>query len=281
FQVVGHGIPTRIHDRIYQDAEKLWALPTAEKEKLCDPHGHPFRGWRRFVDPQGEILQERLYINRFDGPIHAHALGVPTKFLSHFSPNIWPHNILGMIEAIVECFDAYRNLSDRLMTIFCSALGLPIGTFASLCGNDASYLALQTYPGLSTLPPGSPAMREHTDSGTLTILHQRGQYAGLQVLLRNGTWETIRVSDDALIIFVGDMMMRLTNGRWRAIPHRAVQGKTGQHRTSLTLFHTPPVDTVIRPVPSLVEKDGPLYEPTTVFAFDREYQQTYSTDRRF
>ncbi|MDE1818294.1 MAG: isopenicillin N synthase family oxygenase [Thaumarchaeota archaeon] len=277
FQVIGHGIPRTVYDRVYDAAEGLWALPIAEKEKLRDPHEHPFRGWRRFLDPKGETLQERWYVNRFDGPLHAHALGVPTQFSSYFSPNIWPHNAPDLVEATVECFDAYRHLAERMMIMFCSALNLPIGTFEPLCGNDASYLAMQAYPGLSKLPPGSPAMREHTDSGTLTILHQRGQYAGLQVRLRNGEWETIQVSDEALIIFVGDMMTRLTNDRWRAVPHRAIQGEIGQRRASLTLFYTPPVDAIIRPLASFIEEGGPLYEPTTVFAFDREYQHTYST----
>jgi isopenicillin N synthase-like dioxygenase len=52
----------------------------------------------------------------------------------------------------------------------------------------------------------------HTDYGALTILN--AQQAGLQVLVNNSEWYAVPVVPNALIINLGDLMQRWTNGTY-------------------------------------------------------------------
>jgi isopenicillin N synthase-like dioxygenase len=212
-------------------------------------------------------LQEKWEMNNFDSPADARERGVPEQYLDRFSTNLWPTQLPHFVDAVTACFAAGRALGDRVMGLFAVALGLDEDFFAAGCVNDSSYFAVNNYPGLSTEPSGDVALFEHSDSGTLTLLHQRGNYEGLQVGLRSGERFSVPVIDDAVIVNIGDLMARWTNDRWLATRHRVLLGETGQHRTSITTFHTPSLDTIVSPLPTCIDAGTP-YEPISVYDWE-------------
>ena len=96
-------------------------------------------------------------------------------------------------------------------------------------------------------PPSVPTaddwgVGEHTDYGLLTLLGQDGN-AGLQVRTAGG-WVDVPPDPDTFVCNIGDMLERLTQGRYRSTPHR-VRNTSGAERLSYPFFLDPSWDAVI------------------------------------
>ncbi|MEU9367092.1 2OG-Fe(II) oxygenase family protein [Streptomyces avermitilis] len=63
---------------------------------------------------------------------------------------------------------------------------------------------------------------EHADSSAITVLHQEGDYAGLQGRRPDGTWSPVPIRPDALQVFTGILLTNWTEGRLRPGRHRVV-----------------------------------------------------------
>jgi isopenicillin N synthase-like dioxygenase len=89
---------------------------------------------------------------------------------------------------------------------------------------------------------------EHTDYGLLTLLLQ-DDVGGLQVRSATG-WIDVPADPDALVCNVGDMLERMTGGRYRSTPHRARNAGT-RGRVSFPFFFDPGWDAEVVPVPDV------------------------------
>jgi isopenicillin N synthase-like dioxygenase len=103
----------------------------------------------------------------------------------------------------------------------------------------------------------------HTDYGLLTLL-QQDAVGGLQVLNRE-RWLDVRPLADSLVCNVGDMLERLTNGRYLSALHRA-KNLSARERLSMVLFLDPAFDAKLEPLPGVVR--GSI-EPHTNVRWDR------------
>jgi isopenicillin N synthase-like dioxygenase len=272
-QVIKHGVDLSMVDRTYTAKNALIDLPDDDKRAMIS-ETHPFRGWKRVLDPAGVNIQERFQVCNFDDGVAAAQAGVDAEWLDYFHPNIWP-SIAGFRTDVRGWFDVTRELGCRLMSLFADALDLESDFFDSRFQWDVTCFAMNVYPGLATSPsPAEPrvVLPAHADSGTLTILHQRGDYAGLQVQTATGEWLTVPVIEDAFVINVGELMVRWTNDRWIGTRHRVVAPpESGMARTSLTTFYLPSVDTQIAPLPTCVGSGAPHYAPVTAYEWERAY----------
>ena len=111
------------------------------------------------------------------------------------------------------------------------------------------------YPG-RPVPTGVPAehgVGEHTDYGLITLLRQ-DDVGGLQVRTSSG-WIDAQPLPGSFVCNVGDMLDRMTGGRYRSVPHRVCLNHSGRDRLSLPLFFDPSFDAHIVPVGSPVDDD--------------------------
>jgi isopenicillin N synthase-like dioxygenase len=86
---------------------------------------------------------------------------------------------------------------------------------------------------------------EHTDYGLLTILKQ-DDTGGLQVKSRAG-WMAAPPIAGTFLCNIGDMLDRMTGGRYRSTPHR-VQNVTRRDRLSFPFFFDPNFNAEIKPI---------------------------------
>jgi isopenicillin N synthase-like dioxygenase len=91
------------------------------------------------------------------------------------------------------------------------------------------------YP-LAGAPSDSWGVGEHTDYGLLTILKQDGN-GGLQVKSPSG-WLDAAPIPGSFVCNLGDMLDRLTGGRYRSTPHRVLPSTRGD-RLSWPFFFDP------------------------------------------
>ncbi|CAJ65123.1 MULTISPECIES: isopenicillin N synthase family dioxygenase [Frankia] len=296
FQVVGHGVPAAVIDSAYAAVARFLAWPTEEKARL--EHPHPFRGWSSHRRVGCDTDMQRFQACAVPSAAEAAALGVEERYLDYFQLCPWPDDV-AFQEAFSAHFAAVRAVGRTLMSYFAVTLGLPSDYFAPALRHDVSDMAANHYHRADPADPADPTdptgpadpiaadahpveaadldtidivLPEHADSGMLTLLHQRGDYDGLQVRLLDGEVLTVPVRDDALVVNVGLLMSRWTNDQFLATRHRvAVPPRPGMTRTSLTTFCYPAVDTVIEPLATCVGADGPHYGPVTPYGWEAQY----------
>ena len=282
-QVVGHGIPAAPINAVYDATARLHALPEAVKQTYMS-QGHPYRGFHMNRDSRGRIRQERFLVSRFDDRADAIAGGVPAELSDFFYPNIWP-DIDGFRDAASELFTITNALAGRLMTLVAVALGLDASWFDPMLEPNASTFAINHYPPREEeVGTDEPPLlfAEHADGNTLTILHQRGTYTGLQVqpLGEPGTWIGVPVVDNAFVINVGELMTRWTNDHWPSTRHRVLPAEgPDDSRTTVTTFHMPALDAVVAPLEVCGGKDNPHYGPVTPYEWERDFMARTSKRR--
>jgi isopenicillin N synthase-like dioxygenase len=111
------------------------------------------------------------------------------------------------------------------------------------------------------LPTGA-----HTDYGAITLLATDG-VPGLETRTGNEDWIAVIAPEGSLVVNLGDMLARWTNGRYASTPHRAVGGNRAE-RYSIPLFVNPDPDTIVECIPSCVTAQRPCrYEPITATEF--------------
>ena len=200
---------------------------------------------------------------------------VPADHLAFFHPATSVEDLTGEGKpAWVPYFEQSRALGSKILSLFALAVDLPADYFAADFALDASNFTVNEYPARGTVREGGPQIigRTHTDSGTLTVLHQRGDYEGLEVQLLDDTWIRVPVDESKLIINIGDLMARWSNDRWRSTPHRVIDGEAPDaSRKSLVTFYSPSMETVIAPLPTCVGEEGSLYEPISAFEWEAKF----------
>jgi isopenicillin N synthase-like dioxygenase len=269
FQIVGHGVDPRLYHDYYRAAESVWATTREQEAALASPH--PFRGLYRKRDDNGNILVDRFQNNHFEGEADARAAGVPEQYLDWFMPNLWPAESDDLKKSYNALFDATRGLGRIMMSLFAVALDVDVDDMMSKFANDVSYLAVHSYPGAPGDTPGSWRVPEHTDSGLLSMLHQYGDYEGLELRMASGEHLTVPVIDDALVLNIGDLMARWTNDQWLATPHAVIAGTPDQSRVSVATHYLPDVDAVVAPFASCVVGADTVYEPVTPYSWEKKY----------
>ena len=277
FQIIGHGVPQRLLDDTYAAMHALTSLPVRDKEALLANTRHPFRGVHLNRDKAGAIRHERFMAGRFEGAQEAVANGVDAELADYFHDNWWPE-VAGFREAVTACFAETQKLAATMMQLFAMALGIGVAGFEGMIEPNSSTFAINHYPARNAPLDVDPTVvfDEHADGNTLTLLHQHGDYAGLQVqrLDGGGEWMTVPRRDDAFVINVGELMTLWTNDHWPSTRHRVVASSDPTaSRTTLTTFHMPPLDAVIAPLANFGGETDPHYAPITPREWDRQFMR--------
>lgn len=179
-------------------------------------------------------------------------------------PNLWPDEaaLPHFRHTICSYYLALENLGRVLSGAFAEMLGLAPDTFARHATERAfSELRLLFYPA----HPGPADERllgisAHTDFECFTLMTQSAP--GLQLMHRDGRWIDAPCREDGLIVIMGDMLERWTNGHIQATRHRVKT--TPWERYSLILFCAVDPDIEVAPLPAFVSAEHPpRYQPTT------------------
>ena len=279
-QVINHGVPLSLiieHDR---RTAAMLAQPREHKAALASPTGHPYRGWRQWPDDFGRLELERYMVARFDNADEAIAAGVDAEIarLEYEHENVWPDSDPSYRDLVVTYRAEIVALAERMLGLFAQALGVPADSFRSV-GPDTTKVTFNKYPTW-TWPDDATdedklLLLEHADGNAITILYQDGDYPGLQVQQPDGSWEPVPIIDGALQVFFGGLMPVWTNDRWVPGRHRVVSGGTAV-RHSTAIFYSPGFDTVVAPIPELLESgEEELHDPNTIWGREKNWVDDY------
>jgi polar amino acid transport system ATP-binding protein len=139
------------------------------------------------------------------------------------------------------------QLGHLLLRGISLALGLEEDWFdRNLTAHPLVLFRIFHYPPLAT-GDENWSVGEHTDYGLITILYQ-DDAGGLAVRSPNG-WIDVPAIPNAFVVNLGDMLERMTGGRYKSTPHRV--HNTTRDRLSFPLFLDPAWAAEVLPVPQL------------------------------
>jgi isopenicillin N synthase-like dioxygenase len=274
FYVSNHGVDARLVSQVERQARTFFAQDEAEKMRI--PMAAGGTAWRGFFPTGGELTsgrpdwKEGLYLGSELGPEHPR---VRDGVILH-GPNLWPI-IPGFRETVLAYIDALEALGHALMRGCALGLGLPEQYFDEHGTHDPLLLLrLFNYPSRA-VPADVPAawgVGEHTDYGLLTMLWQ-DDVGGLQVRTDAG-WLDAPPIPGTFVCNIGDMLDRMTGGRYRSAPHRVTINTSGRDRLSIPLFFDPDFDTPIAPVPGAgpgQDDSGRRWDGANLHSFEGTY----------
>jgi isopenicillin N synthase-like dioxygenase len=235
FYVVGHGVDEGLQRRLHKLSRQFFAQDVEAKLRIRMALGG--RAWRGYFRVGDELTsgkpdqKEGLYFGQelaADHPLVR--AGTPLH-----GPNLFPSEPPGLRETVLEYMAALTHLGQRLMVGLALSLGLEESYFADrYTAEPLTLFRVFNYP-----PPADPALwgvGEHTDYGLLTILLQ-DDTGGLEVRSRS-RWVLAPPVPGSFVCNIGDMLDRMTRGRFRSTPHR-VRNSAPRARLSFPFFFDP------------------------------------------
>ncbi len=251
FAIAGHGIDTGQRDRLDAAARRFFALPEPVKATIAMRHGG--RAWRGWFPLSGELTsgradaKEGIYFGR---ELAADDPRVAVEHRPLHGPNLFPAEVPELRPLVLEWIEAVTALGHRVLGAMALGLGLDPEWFRrNLTAEPTILFRIFRYPPLPADGAGADdvwSVQEHTDYGLLTLLVQDGR-GGLEV--RSGDhWVSVPADSDLIVCNIGDMLDRMTGGRYRSTPHR-VRNVAAHDRLSFPLFLDPSWDAEIAPLP--------------------------------
>lgn len=234
FCVIGHGVSTDLIDSLQRSARSLFALSPAAKERVAMSVGG--RAWRGWFPLGGELTngipdrKEGFYFGQELPPTDQR---VRDGWALH-GANVFPQELPELRRVVLAWLDEMTRVGHTVLGLVGLGLGLPLDWFRKHLTNDPTILfRIFHYP---VDGPGQWGVAEHTDYGLLTLLLQ-DDCGGLQV---NGSagWVDVAPVANTFVCNIGDMLERMTGGRYRSTAHR-VRNTSGRDRLSFPFFFDP------------------------------------------
>lgn len=273
FYISGHGIDPDLQDRLDALARATFALPGDQKAEIAMVRGGV--AWRGWFPLGGELTsgradqKEGLY---FGAELPSHHPRVTAHTPLH-GPNLFPDQVPALREVVLRYLEQMTALGHALLRGMAIGLGLDVDWFdRNLTSDPLVLFRIFRYPPLAVAADDADwGVAEHTDYGLLTILGQDAA-GGLEVHGPSG-WIDAPPIPGTFICNLGDMLERMTGGRYRSTPHR-VRNRGDRDRLSFPFFFDPAWDATVVPVPLAGESTAAArtrWDEEDVFAFDGTY----------
>ncbi|DAZ99536.1 TPA: hypothetical protein N0F65_005408, partial [Lagenidium giganteum] len=257
FTIPTRGIlPDDLIRQVYQRKTEFLALPRQVKMQYHLKKVAHERGWTPLYEEPSSTPGVLSRLEAFDV-----ARDLPASYsrFGALGPNVWPRELPAFKRDVNQLYDATIPLSQTLFKSFAEMLGQPSNLFLQHSTEKAeAMMRLLTYPETDEPVKNSTVgICSHTDYECFTILHQNGH--GLQIFSHEGHWIKAPVSPDRLLVMVGDVLERWTNGLLKATPHRVVN--THKRRQSIARLNGVDGDTIIGPMAPFVSASNPPRYP--------------------
>ena len=265
-----HGIPQELIDRAEALSKQFFALPEDVKRKYLIPGSGGARGYTAFgvetaKGAQAFDLKEFWHVGR--------ELPAGHKFRHVMADNIWPEEVPGFKETYVALYDAFDEAGVKVLRAIARFLKVDEEYFTDTVRDGNSVMRLLHYPAQDKPTGNHIRAGAHEDINTITLL-LGAEEAGLELKTKDGRWIPVSPKPGELVINIGDMLQRLTNGVLRSTSHRVVNpapDRASHARYSMPFFlHFRP-DFVIEALPGTVPAgEEPKWPPISSHEYLQE-----------
>ena len=250
------------HDDVFNLASEFFSMKNYEKMKLAKKtfvkaNKNTYRGYFPPQPGQLDNLKEGFEV----GPASTAKQinnGVAQKF-NLAEPNVWPKEeiFINGRARLEKLYGELQSLSSTLLSLLAVSLDKPADFFSNYLEDSLSTLRLLHYPPQTSdkREPGEVKLccTPHTDSGILTLLHQ-DPTGGLEVLNASGDWVPAPYVPNSLVVNIGDLLAKVSGGRFVATMHRVRTNEGGASRSdgmgrfSVPFFFEPGENCLVRSV---------------------------------
>ena len=230
-----HAIPVELIHRAEEKAKAFFALPEEVKRKYLIAGGGGARGYTPFgietaKGHKAHDLKEFWHVGR-DLP-QGH------KFRDHMPDNLWPAEVPSFKDTFQELFATFDGAGLKVLRAIARYLKIDEDYFEDAVRDGNSVLRALHYPPQGEATGEHIRAGAHEDINAITLL-LGAEEAGLELLTRDGRWLPVSPKPGELVINIGDMLQRLTNGKLRSTTHRVVNptpDRASKARYSMPFF---------------------------------------------
>lgn len=245
FYLTDHGINPNLIDQAFAAARQFFALPLEIKNKFSQHHQQVSpRTCRGYVHTFGETLHAPTGPDckqHFDMGREAALCQKPFT-----GPNLLPDEQIapGFAKAMLALQDqVMHRVVPRLLQGLALALGLDKLFFEPFFSDPVLIQRALYYPPLRS------GAGKHTDNGIFTLLFQEAGDACALRAFSQGRWIDVPPRGHEVVINLGDMLMKWSNGLFTSTPHQVIH-RANSDRVSLPFFVYPNVDAEFNPLGS-------------------------------
>jgi isopenicillin N synthase-like dioxygenase len=221
-----HGMPQSLIDRFLELYKTFFAWPEQTKRRYHIPGGGGARGYTPFgiETAKGAThhdLKEFWHVGR--------ELPQGHPYRKYMADNVWIDELPDFRDTSIEMFETFDRTGRRILRAIAAILNLPSDFFEDKVQLGNSVLRVIHYPPMPPQPTESVRAGAHEDINVITLL-LGAEEPGLQVLSKRGEWLEVNPAPGSMVVNVGDMLQRLTNGALRSTSHRVINPKSDRAR---------------------------------------------------
>ncbi len=246
FYIANHKVPGETIERAAAAARQFFAHPVEIKRTVAANANH--RGFHARGDAlmygarkpdYKEFYSIGLELPESDASVLA---GEPLR-----GPNNWPSFMPELQPALYAYFREMAGCGADLLRVVALGLGLEESFFRDKYTKPLQRTQIIYYPPQPPLSEDEQfGVAPHSDYGCITLLWQDDN-GGLQVRsLASKTWIDARPIAGTLVVNVGDLLARWTNGRFSSTVHRVIN-RSGRERYSIATFFDPDFAATVDP----------------------------------
>lgn len=220
--IKNHGFDEAVQQELYRQAASFFELDQATKrryelEALAGQRGYTSFGKEHAKGIDAADLKEFWQVGQpspaYDGPEYHDNVSVSER--PEFAPSF------------EQAFQDLEEIGQHMLQAIALFLSLDQDYFTPWVTGGNSILRAIHYPPITTDPGDSVRAGQHEDINLITLL-MGASAEGLEVLNKKGEWVGITAIPGSLVVNVGDMLQRLTNGLLKSTTHRVVNPPKAQ-----------------------------------------------------
>lgn len=254
--IYNHSIPQQNIDKFYSQIESFFNLDHAVKQKYEDPNNAGQRGYTSFGreaakgKEEGDLKEFWQFGQYFE---EGDPLGVG------YEPNMEVDELPEFNQIGKNLYQSFEKIGADVLRALAEYLEIDKEYFTQHVTKGNSVLRPIFYPPITNDPKDAVRSAAHEDINLITLL-VGASAEGLQVLDKDGEWIPVNNPENSLVINVGDMLQRHTNGVLKSTTHRVVnppKEKWHTPRYSVPFFFHPREEMQLNVMDKFVTEERP------------------------
>ncbi len=257
--IKNHFLTDELSTKLYHVIKSFFQLKDEQKaqyeiEGLAGQRGYIGKGKEHAKGRKTGDLKEFYHIGQevTDGDL----------IKNEYPDNIFPNELPEMRDVGLEVYRRLEKTGVYMLRAIALYLGLEENYFDNKVKNGNSILRPIHYFPIDNpeeVPEDAVRAAEHGDINLITLL-MGASADGLQVLRKDGKWIPITALPEQLVVNVGDMLERHTNGKLKSTIHRVVNPPKelmGYSRYSIPFFMHPRSDMDLTCLDTCIDEEHP------------------------
>lgn len=262
-----HFLDDELVKKLYTEVKAFFNLPEDvkkkyEREDIGGQRGYNSFGKEHAKDKKEGDLKEFWHFGQEPD--------ADANLTEEYPPNIEVEEVPEFYEAGMQAYKMLEKTGIYVLRALALHLGVHEYHFDHWASNGNSILRPIHYPPIKTEPKGAVRAGAHGDINLITLL-MGASTGGLQVQRKDGEWIDAIPNENELVINVGDMLERHTNGKLKSTIHRVInppKEEWDKPRYSIPFFLHPRSNMDLDCLDECIDKDHPKqYEDITAGAF--------------